>query len=314
MSAIKQPIFVTGASSGIGRSVAEYLAGRGRLVFATARKTEDLQALGQIPNVIPVPLDVRDPAQVQTARERVEAEGRGLYGLVNNAGLGGLGLCSTWTDDELRDIFEVNVFGPFRLANTFLPLLAQAQGRIVNIGSQGGMITSRYYGPYTMTKHALEAYTTALNEELRPYGVWVSIVQPGGVITKVGANAFPGMLARFQRAAAPFVEEAQQVLDSFERPGPAPDPEAPESAANRKPSPPEAVAEVVYAALFAERPKLRYLVGTRWEGNRVLNALLERLLDENDNPQHNYSRDELIALLDEHLARRNQPPEPLAGE
>jgi NAD(P)-dependent dehydrogenase (short-subunit alcohol dehydrogenase family) len=219
-----------------------------------------------------------------------------------------LGLLATWTDEELYDVFNVNVFGPHRVTNAFVRLLIESKGRIVNIGSQGGMLSKRYYGPYTMTKHALECYTEVLNIELGSYGMHVSIVQPGGIITDIGEKMQAGTLAHFQRAQPPFKEEAEAVLASFNEPGPAPDPDAAESEFNRKPSSPEIVWEAVRDALFAEKPKLHYLVGTRWEGNRVINALLTKLLDENDNPQHNYSREELIALLDQHLAERKIKP------
>jgi NAD(P)-dependent dehydrogenase (short-subunit alcohol dehydrogenase family) len=166
------------------------------------------------------------------------------------------------------------------------------------------MITKKYYGPYTMTKHALEAYTVSLDQELEPYGVRVSIVQPGGIITNVDENSMPGTLARFQRAEPPFKEEAEQILASLSQPAQSSDDDE-ESEANRKPSSPEIVSVAVYDALFSAKPKLRYLVGTKWEGDRVINALIEKLLDENDNHQHNYSRNELVTLLDEHISRRN---------
>ena len=142
------PILVTGASSGIGHHLTHYLAERGHLVYATARK-----------------------------------------------------------GDEIFEIFDVNVFGPLRMTNAFVRMLIQSKGRIVNIGSQGGMITSKYFGPYTMTKYALEAYTEALHQELKSYGVHVSIVQPGGILTEDGANAMPGTLARFQRAESPLTKK-----------------------------------------------------------------------------------------------------------
>jgi hypothetical protein len=121
----------------------------------------------------------------------------------------------------------------------------------------------------------------------------------------MGRNAFPGMLARFERAEPPFRDEAQAVLESFNQPPePAPAEGAQESEQNRKPSPPAIVTQAVLDALFSPAPKLRYLVGTKWEGERVLNALLEKLLDENDNPLHGYSRDQLVAMLDQHLESR----------
>lgn len=297
-----RPILITGASSGIGNALAHHLVSRGHRVYATARRESDLAALGEIENVRPIRLDVRNAQDVHDARRRVESDGLGLYGLVNNAGIGPLGLFSTWTDEELRDLFEGNVFGVHRMTNAFLDLLLQAKGRIVNIGSQGGMITKKHYGPYTMTKFALEAYTEALDAELAPYGVRVSIVQPGGIVTQAGRNAMPATIAHFQRAVPPFVAEARLVLASFEAPPPPTD--GPESETNRRPSSPQIVVDAVEDALFSAVPKLRYLVGTKWEGDRVIHALIQKLLDENDNPQHSYTRDQLVALLDRHIADR----------
>ena len=114
-----QPILVTGTSSGIGAHLAHYLAARGHPVYATARKEEDLEALAQFENVTPIQLDVRDPKQIQAARELILKQGVGLYGLVNNAGIGGLGMFSTWTDEEMFEIFDVNICGPHRMTNAF---------------------------------------------------------------------------------------------------------------------------------------------------------------------------------------------------
>ncbi|MFN8401587.1 MAG: SDR family oxidoreductase [Anaerolineales bacterium] len=299
----KQAILVTGASSGIGKHLVLRLAERGHIVYATVRKEKDMAGLSEIPNVTPLLVDVRDVKQVQSAYEKIVQAGHGLYGLVNNAGIGELGMLATWTDEEMQDIFNVNVFGPHRMSNAFMNLLIESRGRIVNIGSQGGMLASKYYGPYIMTKHALEAYTAVLYEELKPYGVSVSVVQPGGIISEIGEKSQAGTLAHFQRAQPPFKEEADLILASFEEEA-EPNPGEPESATNRKPSSPEIVWDAVQDALFSEKPKLRYLVGTHWEGNRVINALIAKLLDENDNPQHNYSRNDLIALLDRHLEER----------
>ena len=147
-----------------------------------------------------------------------------------------------------------------------------------------------------MLFRSLEAYSVALRDEVAPHGVLVSIVQPGGVETSIGENSFAGMLRRFERAQPPFKEEADAVLASFNAP-PEPPASGEESESNRKPSPPALVTEAVVDALFSVAPKFRYLVGTKWEGDRVIHALIEKLLDENDNPAHNYSQAELAALL-----------------
>lgn len=290
-------ILVTGASTGIGRDLAERLSDLGHRVWASARKPSDLESLSRLPGVIPLPLDVRDPESVRSARKRVEERGGGLDGLVNNAGVGGLGPLAGWTEPELRDIFEVNLFGPMRMIREFLPPLLARGGRIVNIGSQGGSISMRYYAPYTMTKHALEALTVSMRDELGPHGIHVSIVQPGGVITAIGENSLDSDIARFRRAPVPFDRESKEVVDALLA-NPEPREEEPESAENRKPSSPQIVTAAVLDALFSPAPRARYLVGTRWEGRRVVNALIERLLDANDCPSLSYPRSELIAMLE----------------
>ncbi len=303
---MQKSILVTGASTGIGLDISKQLASRGHLVFATARTQADIDILAKIDNVEPLNLDVTRPEQIEAALTHITSKGTGLYGLVNNAGLGGLGAFYTWSETELKELFDVNVYGPWRMSNAFLDLLVESGGRIVNIGSQGGMITQKYFGPYTMTKHALEAYTQAMREELEPYGVYVSIVQPGGVVSNIGPNSMPGIIDRLKRTKPPFKDEADRILDSFEKASPPKGPDAPESADNRKPSNPSIVTEAVVHALFSEKPQDSYLVGTHWEGNRVINAFFKKLVQANANPQHNYSRDELVALLDQHINQINK--------
>ncbi|MBI1729599.1 SDR family oxidoreductase [Candidatus Acetothermia bacterium] len=294
-------IFVTGASSGIGYALATDLASKGHRVYATVRTPEDEMRLDQTENIYPLMLDVRDRAQIEESRRIIVGERMGLYGIVNNAGVGPIGPLHTFTDKEMLDLFETNVFGPFRMTNAFLDLLLESKGRIVNIGSQGGSVSMAYYGPYTMTKHALEAYSVALGAELQPYGVFVSIVQPGGIISEIGAKMALGNLTRFRRASPPFEEAAKQVIAALEMPTSF-DVSKPESATNRNPSSPDIVIEAVTHALFSEHPKPRYLVGTRWEGNRVINMLLERLADVNQCKTLQYSRDELVDWLDKKLS------------
>ncbi|WP_259376391.1 SDR family NAD(P)-dependent oxidoreductase [Rubrivivax rivuli] len=299
-------VVVTGAGAGIGRCVAETLAGQGHRVWACARQPADLAALGAIAGIEPVALDVRQPAQVQALAERLPV----LHGLVNNAGVGGLGWLHTFSDDEFQDILDTNLLGPQRLSRALLPALLAAgagQGRIVHIGSMGGSITSPLYGPYTASKHALEALAQCQRLELAPHGVSVSIVQPGAVATGIGQRGAAGLRARLQRAGPPFAEAAAALLAQLDGDGGAPapfGPSQPESASNRRQSPPAAVAAAVLHALFDGAPRARYLVGSRWEGDRVVHQLIERLLDANEGEAMQMGRDELVARLDAALAQR----------
>ena len=298
-------MLVTGAGSGIGKHLVICLAERGVPVFAGARKAEHLEMLGGMHGVTAVQLDVTRPEEVTATATAIRDSGHGLYGVVNNAGLGGLGPLVSWSEAEFQEMLNVNVHGPWRVTNACLPQLLESRGRVVNIGSQGGLIAMGYYGPYTMTKHALEAYTLALRDELEPHGVRVSIVEPGGIVSEIGEKALDGTLARLARAPEPFAEATHQLAEALQAPLPPPNNE-PESATNRKPSSPEIVWHAVEHALYAPEPKRAYLVGTRWEGDRVLKALALRMAEANDSPSHGLPLEELLGIVRTQWAARTK--------
>ena len=289
----RAPVLVTGAGSGIGLATVQALLQAGHDVIAGARRPAHLRMLQDI-GTTALALDVRDAAQVQQAAAAVGAAGQGLLGLVHNAGVGGIGLLPSWSDADVLELFDTNVFGPHRLTRALLPALLSAGGRVVCIGSMGGNITAPFMGPYTMSKHALEAYAACLGQELAPHGVAVSIVQPGAVATAIGDNGREANIARLQATQAPFDEASGAALKVLLAPAP-PRADQPESAANRRHAAPAAVAAVVMQALFDDKPQARYLVGTRWEGDRVIAALSARLLDAAQSPSHRWDEATFIA-------------------
>lgn len=293
-------VVVTGASSGIGRALAEALARLGHGVLATARAEADLAALEALDGVTAVGLDVRSADDAAALARAVAADGRPLHGLVNNAGVGDLGPMDSFDDADLARLFDVNVFGVHRVTRALTRALVGARGRVVHVGSQGGSLSKACFGAYCMTKHALEAHVDALAEELAPHGVHVAVVQPGGIATEIDAKSLPRNRARLERAEAPFDVVAAELLEALGASAP-PDDERPESEENRKPSSPDVVVEAVCHALYADAPWRRYLVGTRWEGLRVVRALLARLASANAAPSLGLTRDELVACLDDAL-------------
>ncbi len=205
----------------------------------------------------PLPLDVRNPQQVQQAADTVSASELGLHAVVHNAGVGGIGLMAGWPDEDVQSLVDTNVFGPHR------------------IGSQGGSITSPIMGPYTMCKHAREVYASCLRQELAPHGVAVSIVQPGAVATDIGDKGRAGNIVRLRATPPPFDTASAAALAGLLNPTP-PDVDQPESGSSRRYAPPEKVAAVVMQPLFGPDPQARYLVGTTWKGDRVIRELTQR--------------------------------------
>jgi NAD(P)-dependent dehydrogenase (short-subunit alcohol dehydrogenase family) len=185
-------VLVTGASSGIGRKITERLASRGFFVYAGARAQKDLDDLNAIKNVQSIRLDVTVPADIAAAVATVTKAGRGLYGVVNNAGVVVVAPLIELEEKDLDFIFGVNVYGPYRITKAFAPLLLESKGRVVNISSLNGIVASPMIGAYSMSKHAVEAFGDALSAELARFGVRVSLIEPGNYGTEIGRN----MLAR----------------------------------------------------------------------------------------------------------------------
>ncbi|GAA5040603.1 NAD(P)-dependent dehydrogenase (short-subunit alcohol dehydrogenase family) [Thermocatellispora tengchongensis] len=180
--------FVTGCSSGFGRAIAEAALAAGDRVVATARKAESLAewagAYGG--RVLPLALDVTDPARAEPAvREATEAFGP-IDFLVNNAGRVHIGAVEEVTDQELKGLFDLHVFGPARLVRAVLPQMrARRSGTIVQISTMGSFFITPGFSSYTASKAAFEGLSATLAQELAPFGVRVLIVQPGAHRTPV---------------------------------------------------------------------------------------------------------------------------------
>jgi NAD(P)-dependent dehydrogenase (short-subunit alcohol dehydrogenase family) len=275
-------IVVTGASSGIGEACALHLDGLGYRVFAGVRRPADGEALRAKASerLTPVLLDVTDLASIDRAAETVKAAvgAAGLAGLVNNAGIGVGGPLEVVPLADLRKQFEVNVIGQVAVTQALLPLLRQGRGRIVNMGSIAGRAAMPFMGPYAASKFALEALTDAMRLELRPWGIHVSIVEPGAIESRIWDKA---------RRKADQLDAAWSAGEKIlYRDALAPVRKAMEQAAQRA-IPARAVAEAVAHALSASRPKTRYLVGfdarlravlTAWLPDRAQDWLLARVL------------------------------------
>ena len=287
MSAARGAVVVTGASTGIGRACALHLAGVGFHVFAGVRKPEDGAELERSAAgaLTPLQLDVTRPEDIAAARRDVEraAGGAGLAGLVNNAGVAAAGPLELLPVEVLRRQLEVNVTAQLAVTQAFLPLLRQARGRVVNMGSISGRMASPFIGPYAASKFALEALTDSLRVELRPWGIHVSIVEPGRIATPIWEKSLStaGDMLRAMPA------EAQARLQALY--GPALDRmRAFTQRLGDTGIPPIAVARVVEHALTAPRPKTRYVIGrearvqallARFVPDRLRDALVVRTLN-----------------------------------
>ncbi len=268
----QKAVFVTGASTGIGRKITERLAGAGYFVYATARKDADLQALGKIPNVQAVRLDVTSAEDIVAAVDVVTKAGRGLHGLVNNAGIGTGGPVVDAKLDEFELAMNVNALGPVRMTRAFAPLIIAAKGRIVNISSVSGILAGENTAAYAMSKHAVEAFTDSLAFEMQRVGVGVSAVEPGNYSSQIVHNAAArlGITSRL----------------------------------NERPSDiePDPVAAAVEHALFATDPKRRYLVTpVESQAQRTLQKQMKQLVELNEGQPYTYDRAALIKMLDEAL-------------
>lgn len=199
MNVGKGAVLITGCSSGIGRAMAENFHRRGFLVFATARRLDSLAPLAEA-GIRVLALDVTRASDIARVAEQVLEQSDGVDILINNAGYGAMAPLVEIPADELRRQFETNVFGPVALAQALAPaMIRRGGGRIVNIGSVSGILTTPFAGAYCATKAALHSLSDALRMELAPFGIHVITVQPGAIRSRFGENA----TAAVERALAP---------------------------------------------------------------------------------------------------------------
>jgi NAD(P)-dependent dehydrogenase (short-subunit alcohol dehydrogenase family) len=182
---------ITGANSGFGRAITETAVAAGDVAVATARRAASLDALAAAHpgQVDALPLDVTDAAAIDAAVLDVIGRHGRIDVLVNNAGRSHVGAAEETTDAELRDLFEVHVFGPAALIRAVLPhMRSRRSGSIVQISSMGGQLSFAGFGAYSATKFALEGMSEALADEVRPLGITVLIVEPGAFRTDLFGN------------------------------------------------------------------------------------------------------------------------------
>ena len=285
----KRAVLVTGASSGIGKRTTELLAKEGFYVYAGARKQKDLDMLNAIDGVEAVRLDVTMHDDIAAAVTQVKSGGRGLHGLVNNAGVAIIQPLIEVEEGQLDFQFDVNVYGPYRLTRAFAPLLIESKGRVVNISSISGVLSGRLAGPYSMSKHALEAYNDSLAREMQDFGVKVSAVEPGNYASRLGKNAVAQAQSKGVNAeGSKFEEEMDKIMQRV---------------SDREDlADPIAVARAIQHALADDNPKARYLVvPNQREAEITIRKLLQELAELNQDQPFSYERDALVKMLDETL-------------
>jgi NAD(P)-dependent dehydrogenase (short-subunit alcohol dehydrogenase family) len=257
--------FITGASSGIGRALAEAAAGRGDNVVALARDVTPLDPLAHRHGrrVLALPVDVRRQAEVESAVSRaVEAFGR-IDVVANNAGYGLFGAVEESTDEQARGVFDTNVFGVLNVLRATLPVLrAQRNGHVLQGSSYYGRVAHPGVGLLAATKYAVEGLTDALVGELAPLGIAVTLVEPGPTATAFSAHfAVADAIDDYD----PTVREVQKSIGELP-------PEAFDA--------PDRVAAAILTAVDADRPPLRLVTGST--ALTAIRAGLRGQLDELD--------------------------------
>ncbi len=270
---------VTGASTGIGYGIVQHLLGKGHFVFGSVRKAADAERLSAAfgDHFSPLIFDVCDAAAIAVAAEEVSKrlDGKGLAGLVNNAGMVVSGPLMHLPIEEVQRQLDVNVLGVLRVTQAFLPMLGAqlpakfAPGRIVNISSVSGRIGAPFVGPYAISKFGVEALTHSLRRELLIYGIDAISIQPGAVKTPIWSKAEEEANYYPETDYEPLLKQTGRDLAKMEA----------------KAITVEQVAKVVWRALSARRPKTQYLVAAKrlqfyllfnWIPDRVVDGFIKR--------------------------------------
>jgi len=283
----QKTVLVTGASSGIGLRITEHLSSQGHFVYAGARKDADLKRLNQMRNVQAIRLDVNKQEQIDDAVKTIEKNPAGLYALVNNAGVVTLSPLIETKEKDLDFLMQVNLYGPYRMTKAFAPLIIKQKGRITTTSSISGILSGRLFGPYSMSKHAMEAFSDSLATEMAKFEVKVSVVEPGNFQSKIGDT----FIKRFEKngglnSESRYKEEWQGMLDYF----------------NGRPAgaDPIAVAKAVEHALFNDKPKMRYMVvPNQREGDMTIRQAMKELVQLNQDHEFSLDQKTLIKMLND---------------
>jgi NAD(P)-dependent dehydrogenase (short-subunit alcohol dehydrogenase family) len=267
-------VLVTGTSTGIGAATAVHLVEKGFHVFAGVRRWEDSDALGvDAPErLTPLIIDVTDAASISAAAAAIaETVGdRGLSGLVNNAGIAKPAPIEFQPMADFRTQLEVNLFGPVAMVQALLPLIRQGGGRVVNVGSVGGMLVLPLNGAYSASKFGIRAISDALRLELRQWNIHVSLIEVAPVSTAIFEKTYAeldGLRERLGEYAFGLYEEQIAAIRT-----------ATEKTAAEA-DPPSVIAEAIADALTSHKPKTKYLAGHGGKEIALVAALSDRERD-----------------------------------
>ncbi len=240
-------VLVTGASTGIGRATAECLALNKFKVYAGARKQKDLDELSNIKNLVPIKLDITNDQDVSDLVKFINERKTGLFALINNAGIAKGGPLMDLPIKNIKEHFEINLFGVHRVTQALFPFLYESKGRIVMISSDSGFFATPFFGPYCSSKFALEGYSDSLRRELLLYGVKVIIIEPGRITTPIWDKG-EDFLKEIREKESIFRKEAIKIGEYAIKKG---------KTAGLNPI---EVGKLIYKALIAKKPKIRYLI------------------------------------------------------
>jgi NAD(P)-dependent dehydrogenase (short-subunit alcohol dehydrogenase family) len=215
-----------------------------------------------------------------------------LWGVVNNAGVVNVGPLIELQDKDFDFLLGVNLYGPIRITRAFSPMLLESKGRVVNISSLNGIVTSAMAGPYSMSKHAIEAYGDGLAAELGRFGVRVSLIEPGNYGSEIGANMFARWDSTVVKGSR-FESQIRATVNSMR--------------GFDKNPPPDDVADAALDALTNANPKMRYLVvPNQQQAALTIRKMMETVVQLNEGQKFSYDRDALVKMLDEALTRARQ--------
>jgi len=284
----ERAVLVTGSTSGIGLKMTQVLSQNGFYVYAGARTPEEMARMDAMPNVTAVRLDVTIQSDIDAAVAFVEEQGRGLYGLINNAGISTMEPLIEMPEEVMDYQLDVNLMGPYRVTKGFADLLIDGRGRILNVTSIAGIVTGPLGGAYSMSKHGLEAYTDGLAMELSRFGVTVAAVEPGNYRSQILASMVKRMRERgYTGEGSRWGSMLAMIGDDVSR-------------AQYKE--PDEVAEAALEFLTSDAPKHRYMVTpNRGEAEVTIRGILTEMAQLNQGHRYSFSRDELVGMLDDAL-------------